>query len=192
MESAARSVEDVNRDPVLILDGLTKNWRYPGWRVSWILGPRDVIEAVSSAGSFLDGGGSRPLQRAALRLLPPDDTRAEAGAIGRAFRAKREHMVTSLQRLGVRLERPPQGTFYCWGSVADLPGELSSGMGFFRAALGRKIITVPGVFFDVNPGKRRTARVSRFRSHVRFSFGPSDASVRQGLQGLAELVRSAT
>jgi hypothetical protein len=92
----------------------------------------------------------------------------------------------------VRLERPPQGTFYCWGSVADLPGELSSGMGFFRAALGRKIITVPGVFFDVNPGKRRTARVSRFRSHVRFSFGPSDASVRQGLQGLAELVRSAT
>jgi aspartate/methionine/tyrosine aminotransferase len=192
MESAARSVEDVNRDPVLILDGLTKNWRYPGWRVSWILGPRDVIEAVSSAGSFLDGGGSRPLQRAALRLLSPDDTRAEAGAIGRAFRAKREHMVTSLQRLGVRLERPPQGTFYCWGSVADLPGELSSGMGFFRAALGRRIITVPGVFFDVNPGKRRTARVSRFRSHVRFSFGPSDASVRQGLQGLAELVRSAT
>jgi aspartate/methionine/tyrosine aminotransferase len=192
MESAARSVEDVNRDPVLILDGLTKNWRYPGWRVSWIVGPRDVIEAVSSAGSFLDGGGSRPLQRAALQLLSPDDTRAEAEAIGRAFRAKRETMVSGLQQLGVRLDRPPDGTFYCWGSVADLPGDLSTGMGFFRAALARRIITVPGVFFDVNPGKRRTARVSRFRSHVRFSFGPSDTVVRQGLQGLAEMVRSAS
>ncbi len=32
-------------------------------------GPTQVIEAVSSAGSFLDGGGSRPLQRAAIPLL---------------------------------------------------------------------------------------------------------------------------
>jgi hypothetical protein len=191
MESAARSVEDVNRDPVLILDGLTKNWRYPGWRVSWILGPRDVIEAVSSAGSFLDGGGSRPLQRAALSLLTPEGTRQEALAIGRTFRAKREHMIGRLERLGIHLDRPPEGTFYCWGSVRDLPGDLASGMGFFRAALQRRIITVPGVFFDVNPGKRRTARVSRFRSHVRFSFGPADAVVRQGLDGLEEMVRSA-
>ncbi|MEM9492983.1 MAG: pyridoxal phosphate-dependent aminotransferase, partial [Myxococcota bacterium] len=32
VSSAARYVEDVDRDPVVILDGLTKNWRYPGWR----------------------------------------------------------------------------------------------------------------------------------------------------------------
>jgi aspartate/methionine/tyrosine aminotransferase len=191
MESAARSVEDVNRDPVLILDGLTKNWRYPGWRVSWILGPKDVIEAVSSAGSFLDGGGSRPLQRAALALLSPEGTRAEALAIGRTFRAKRELMIGALERIGVRLDRPPEGTFYCWGSVAGLPGDLSTGMGFFRAGLANRIITVPGVFFDVNPGKRRTARVSRFRSHVRFSFGPTESVVRQGLLVLEKMVAAA-
>jgi aspartate/methionine/tyrosine aminotransferase len=69
VESAARYVEDVDRDPVVILDGLTKNWRYPGWRVAWTLGPRSVIEAVASAGSFLDGGGSGPLQRVAVPLL---------------------------------------------------------------------------------------------------------------------------
>ena len=34
------------------------------------------------------------------------------------------------------------------------------------------MITVPGEFFDVNPGKRRLGRASRFRDHVRFSFGP--------------------
>ncbi|MEO1086023.1 MAG: pyridoxal phosphate-dependent aminotransferase, partial [Acidobacteriota bacterium] len=47
--SAARYVEDVDRDPVVLLDGLTKNWRYPGWRVTWTLGPKKVIEAVESA-----------------------------------------------------------------------------------------------------------------------------------------------
>lgn len=30
--SSAAYVEDVNADPVLIIDGLTKNWRCPGWR----------------------------------------------------------------------------------------------------------------------------------------------------------------
>ena len=187
--SAAACIEDVDRDPVVILDGLTKNWRYPGWRVSWILGPRDVIEAVSSAGSFLDGGGSRPLQRAALRLLTPEWTRAETDALQRVFRAKRDLMVARLKQIGVRLDVPPEGTFYCFGSVAELPEPLASGMRFFRAALERKVITVPGIFFDVNPGKRRTARHSRFESHVRFSFGPPRDVMEAGLDRLEEMVR---
>src|SRR6516162_87354 len=40
VESAARYVKDVDRDPVVIFDGLTKNWRYPGWRCTWTVGPR--------------------------------------------------------------------------------------------------------------------------------------------------------
>jgi aspartate/methionine/tyrosine aminotransferase len=40
MESAARYVEDVDRDPVVLFDGLTKNWRYPGWRITWTVGPK--------------------------------------------------------------------------------------------------------------------------------------------------------
>src|SRR5262249_42741037 len=53
MVSAAAFVEDVERDPIIVVDGLTKNWRYPGWRISWTLGPKAVIEAIASAGSFL-------------------------------------------------------------------------------------------------------------------------------------------
>ena len=45
-ESAARYVEDVDRDPVVLFDGLTKNWRYPGWRVTWTVGPQSVIETA--------------------------------------------------------------------------------------------------------------------------------------------------
>ncbi|HEX5720782.1 MAG TPA: aminotransferase class I/II-fold pyridoxal phosphate-dependent enzyme, partial [Thermoanaerobaculia bacterium] len=83
--SAARYVEDVDLDPVVIVDGLTKNWRYPGWRVTWTLGPRSVIEAIESAGSFLDGGGSRPQQRAAVELMNPDLVTSESRAIREAF-----------------------------------------------------------------------------------------------------------
>lgn len=43
--SAADNIEDVDEDDVLIIDGLTKRFRLPGWRVAWILGPKEFIKA---------------------------------------------------------------------------------------------------------------------------------------------------
>jgi N-succinyldiaminopimelate aminotransferase len=192
IESAARYVEDVNRDPVVLFDGLTKNWRYPGWRVTWTIGPRKVIEAVSSAGSFLDGGASRPLQRAAIPLMTEEHVTKETLATHAVFRDKRDRMLSRLDRLGIRADRAPDGTFYVWGNLAGLPPPLNDGMGFFRAALDRKVITVPGEFFDVNPGKRRSARASRFRHYTRFSFGPEQAKLDLALGRIEELVLAAT
>jgi len=190
VESAARYVEDVNRDPVVIFDGLTKNWRYPGWRVTWTVAPAKVIEAVASAGSFLDGGGSRPLQRAAIPLLNDDVVQKETLAINAAFRDKRDRMIQRLERIGIRADRAPDGTFYVWGNLAGLPRPLNDGMGFFRAALERKVITVPGEFFDVNPGKRRSRRASRFRSYTRFSFGAPLPQLEEALTRIEQLVLS--
>ena len=190
IESAARYVEDVDRDPVVIVDGLTKNWRYPGWRVAWTIGPRKVIEAVASAGSFLDGGGSRALQRAALPMLTEDHVVAETRAIAEVFRKKRDLLLARLQDIGVRCDLLPEGTFYVWGRLDALPPPLNDGMGLFRAALEAKVITVPGAFFDVNPGKRRNAEHSRFRGYTRFSFGPSADRLELACDRLAELVRA--
>jgi N-succinyldiaminopimelate aminotransferase len=188
VESAARHVEDVDRDPVILFDGLTKNWRYPGWRVTWTVGPKSVIEAVTSAGSFLDGGGSRPLQRAAIDLLEPSLVEAETRAIERAFRPKRDRLVSRLQEIGVGIDLLPEGTFYVWGNLSKLPPPLDDGMGLFEQALERKVITVPGLFFDVNPGKRRRPRGSRFHGYTRFSFGPSMSVVERACDRLAALV----
>lgn len=188
IESAARYVEDVDRDPVVLFDGLTKNWRYPGWRVTWTVGPAKVIEAVASAGSFLDGGGSRPLQRAAISLLDEGIVQKETQAIHAAFREKRDRMIARLERVGIRPDRAPDGTFYVWGNLKSLPPPLNDGMGFFRAALEAKVITVPGEFFDVNPGKRRSRRASRFRSYTRFSFGPPSAQLDQALSRIEDMI----
>lgn len=43
--SAAENVEDVDEDDVLIIDGLTKRFRLPGWCIAWILGPKEYISA---------------------------------------------------------------------------------------------------------------------------------------------------
>jgi hypothetical protein len=189
--SAAEYVDDVDRDPVVVFDGLTKNWRYPGLRISWTLGPKKVIEAVASAGSFLDGGGSRPAQQAAIALLSDDVIDKETSAIRRAFAQKRDFLVEKLASLGVKIDLPPQGGFYVWGSVENLPPGLDDGMSFFQKALEKQVITVPGAFFDINPGHRRNARRSRFERHVRFSFGPSLSSLQTATDRIAAAIREA-
>jgi N-succinyldiaminopimelate aminotransferase len=191
IETAARYVEDVDRDPVVILDGLTKNWRYPGWRVTWTVGPKKIIESVVSAGSFLDGGGSRPLQRKAMELLAPTAAMAETRAIHNEFGKKRARLLNGLRDLGFTVDLPPEGTFYIWASAQHLPESISDGMSFFRAALERNVITVPGEFFDVDPGKRRGGRPSRFRRHLRFSFGPPMQRLELALERFKDLIANA-
>ncbi|HRO25547.1 MAG TPA: pyridoxal phosphate-dependent aminotransferase, partial [Promineifilum sp.] len=124
MVSAAAHVEDVDRDPVIIVDGLTKNWRYPGWRISWTLAPRDVIHAIASAGSFLDGGANNPFQSEVLGLLEPECVYQETAAIQAAFRAKRDYMLDRLYKMGVLVEVEPGGTFYVWANLSQLPPPL--------------------------------------------------------------------
>ncbi|MEZ5397920.1 MAG: aminotransferase class I/II-fold pyridoxal phosphate-dependent enzyme [Bryobacterales bacterium] len=189
--SAARYVEDVDRDPVVLLDGLTKNWRYPGWRLAWTVGPKWLVERLASAGSFLDGGPAHPLQRAAIPLLEREVANAEARAIQAAFGRKRDLTLDRLRAMGITVETPPQGSFYAFGSLRDLPEPLRDGMALFDAALGQQVIVVPGQFFDVNPGKRRSHIPSRLRGYVRFSFGPDIEQVRMGLDRLDTLVREA-
>jgi aspartate/methionine/tyrosine aminotransferase len=150
-----------------------------------------VIEAVASAGSFLDGGGSRPAQQAAIPLLADDVVAAETAAIHKTFSKKRTFLLGALEALGVRVDLAPQGGFYVWGSVENLPPGLDDGMKLFRAALQEKVIVVPGAFFDINPGHRRAHRKSRFERHVRFSFGPAMPTLQTAVERLDGLIKNA-
>jgi len=187
MVSAAEFVDDVDKDPIVIVDGLTKNWRYPGWRISWTLGPKAVIEAIASAGSFLDGGANHPFQNAALPLLDPENAAAETSAIQKHFGKKRALLLSRLKKLNIGADAKPSGAFYVWASLAKLPPPLDDGMNFFREGLKEKVIVVPGVFFDVNPGNRRTH--ARYKNYCRISFGPEIEKLELGLAAFERVIK---
>jgi hypothetical protein len=187
--SAAAHVEDVNRDPVVIVDGLTKNWRYPGLRLSWTLGPKSVIDKLASAASFLDGGASHPVQKAAIPLLERDLADEQARAIQAEFLKKRDLMMSRLEKMGFWIPGQPQGSFYCFASLRSLPEHLRDGMALFERLLLEKVICVPGEFFDVNPGKRRSHIPSRLKEFVRFSFGPNLNEMMLGLDRLEKVLQ---
>ena len=185
--SAAAHIRDVDTDPVLLIDGLTKNHRYPGLRLSWAVGPRAVIDAVGRAASAIDGGPSIASQRFALAALDPQRAEVELSAVRSVFARKRTMMLSALTDLGIRFLSGNDATFYLWGNVAGLPANLNDGERLFRAALGERVMLVPGEYFDVNPGKARKAP-SRLKPWVRFSFGPAEDNLASGLARLTSLV----
>lgn len=185
--SACPYVEDVNEDPVIIVDGLTKNWRYPGLRLSWTIGPEKMIQCISSAGSFLDGGAAHPVQVGALPLVNQEVADLEAKAIRDAFAIKRRYMIDKLLSWGINPDPMPVGSFYCFPNLDGLPKHMRSGMDFFSQALDKKVICVPGEFFDVNPGQRRSHIPSRLKNYVRLSYGPPLEELKRGMERIEEL-----
>lgn len=186
--SGASYVDDVEKDPILLVDGLTKSYRYPGWRVGWTVGPSHMMETMARTASSIDGGPSRIAQRAALAVLEPSRADQETRALRVEFAKKRNLMVQRLEALGIRFAARPTSTFYGWACLDKLPEPFNDSMTFFRRALEHKVMTVPGEFFDVNPGKRRRG-ASPYRQWMRFSFGPPMPNLTMGLDRLERMVR---
>ncbi|CRK33266.1 hypothetical protein BN1723_019834, partial [Verticillium longisporum] len=99
-----------DEDDVLIIDGLTKRFRLPGWRIAWILGPKEYIKAIGSCGSYLDGGANHPFQEAAIPMLEPELVKREMIHLQTHFRDKRDYVVKRLREMGFIIKYVPDST----------------------------------------------------------------------------------
>jgi aspartate/methionine/tyrosine aminotransferase len=186
--SAADTIDDVNEDDVLIIDGLTKRFRLPGWRVAWIVGPKEFVKALGSCGSYLDGGTNVPFQEAAVSMLEPHRVREEMVALQTHFKMKRDYIVGRLESMGFTLDYTPDSTFYLWLNLQALPHEINDGLNFFQACLAEKVIVVPGIFFDLNPSRRRDLFDSPCHHYVRVSYGPKMEVLKAGMDGIERIL----
>lgn len=185
--SVLEYVEDIENDPVVCFDGLTKGFRYPGWRCGWAVGPKYIIEMINRAASAVDGGPSTCAERAAIEALQPGRAEQEVEATRAEFAVKRKLLLDGLADLGIKPVRAPLGTFYLWCTVEDLPGDLSDADNFFYACLKENVMTVPGHFFDVRPFRTRPAE-EPLKHWVRFSYGPDRATIETALKRIAKVV----
>ncbi|KAJ3569955.1 hypothetical protein NP233_g4718 [Leucocoprinus birnbaumii] len=178
--SAAKYVEDVD-----------ENWRLPGWRVCWVVGPKNLVTALSQSGSFLDGGANHPMQLAAVPLLDPARVAIEKVSLQKHFKMKRDHVLARLHELHLDVEIPPTSTFYIWLNLEKLPAPLNDGLTFFEELLKEKTIVIPGIFFDINPSHRRNLFNSPCHHFVRLSFGPSLEVLDRGVDAIAAVLKKA-
>ena len=88
-------------------------------------------------------------------MLEPSRVRCEMRALQTHFRTKRDYVIGRLEEMGFKLAFKPNSTFYIWLDLSELPESINDGLNFFQACLEENVIVVPGIFFDLNPSKRR-------------------------------------
>src|SRR3954447_6510129 len=108
-------------DRCVVVNGVAKTYAMTGWRVGWMIGPKDVISAAAHLQSHATSNVSNVSQAAALAAVTGDLEAVHE--MRRAFDRRRLAMHGSLAAIPDVACPVPEGAFYCFPSVADLLGK---------------------------------------------------------------------
>ncbi|MFC0675804.1 pyridoxal phosphate-dependent aminotransferase [Brachybacterium hainanense] len=167
-------------DQTVLLNGVAKTFAMTGWRVGWMIGPRDVIAAAANLQSHLTSNVSNVSQRAALAALSgPMD---EVVAMREAFDRRRRLILEKLSAIEGFAVPTPTGAFYAFPDVTGALGReirgtrVETSAELAAAVLEHaEVAAVPGEAFGA-PG------------HLRFSYALADADLVEGVDRLAALL----
>ena len=102
-------------------NSLSKTFSITGWRLGYVVGTEEVIEACKKVHDFLTVGAASPLQEAAVTGLNfPDSYYDELLEL---YTEKREYFCNGLDKLGIKYYKP-QGTYFIMVDIQeflDLP-----------------------------------------------------------------------
>lgn len=166
-------------DTCVIVNGVAKTYAMTGWRVGWMIGPKDVMKAAINFQSHTTSNVSNVAQIAALEAVSGD--LSAVAMMREAFERRGTLMHKMLSDIPGITCMEPQGAFYCFPSVKGLldqniGGQLASNsMQLADMVLEQaKVAFVPGEAFGA-PG------------YARFSFALGDADLVEGMDRLANL-----
>jgi aspartate aminotransferase len=112
-------------DTAVVLNGVAKTYAMTGWRVGWLIGPKDVVKAATNLQSHLTSNVNNVAQRAAIAALQGDLSAVEA--MRSAFDRRRRTIVEMLNAIDGVVCPVPQGAFYAYPSVRGVLGRTIRG-----------------------------------------------------------------
>jgi aspartate/methionine/tyrosine aminotransferase len=112
-------------DTCVVLNGVAKTYAMTGWRVGWLIGPKDVVKAATNLQSHLSSNVANVSQRAALAAVSGDLSAVDEMKL--AFDRRRRTMVRMLNEIDGVVCPTPQGAFYVYPSVKGVLGRTIRG-----------------------------------------------------------------
>lgn len=107
-------------DRVITCSSLSKTYSITGWRLGYLIGPEEVIEAAKKVHDFLTVGAASPLQSAAvagLKLGPE-----YYAHLKEIYTKKRNHFLNGLDAMGLK-HTVPQGSYFVMVDISDFLAE---------------------------------------------------------------------
>jgi len=112
-------------DTCIIINGVAKTYAMTGWRVGWMIGPKDVIKAATNLQSHLTSNVANVSQRAAIAAL--NGNLDAVHKMGEAFDRRRKLIVGLLNEIPGFKCPTPTGAFYVYPSVKGVLGTTIRG-----------------------------------------------------------------
>ena len=165
----ARGAEDV----AIEFGSLSKTYNMTGWRVGWVVGAAEAIEAVGRVKTNIDSGIFNALQRAGIvALTGPQECIRDSVEV---YRRRRDAVVEALNSSGWTL-KAPLGSIYVWAPVPS--GETSVGFSQFLLEQAG-VVVAPGSGYGAHG-----------EGYVRFSLTLPDDRLDEGMERVAQAMRS--
>jgi len=170
-------------DRTIILNGVAKTYAMTGWRVGWMIGPKDVIKAATNHQSHLSSNVANISQRAALAAIVGSLDVVNEMVV--AFDRRRKLIVAALNDIPGVYCPMPKGAFYVYPSVKGVLGkEIDGNRPTTSSELAALILekvevaVVPGEAFGPS-------------GYLRLSYATSDQDIVEGIARIKELLSKA-
>jgi alanine-synthesizing transaminase len=149
---------------------MTKSFSMAGWRVGFMVGRADIVQALTKLKSYLDYGTFQPIQIAAIVAM--NEASDYPKQVNEIYWNRRDALCDGLDRIGWHIEKP-KGTMFVWAPIPEAYSEMGSLE--FSAYLVKeaKVAASPGVGFG--PGGD---------GHVRFALIENEQRIGQAVRNL--------
>jgi len=163
------------RDVAVEFFTMSKSYNMAGWRIGFMVGNRDLVNALARIKSYHDYGTFTPIQVASIIALEgPQDCVEE---VRLTYQRRRDIMVRGLHEIGWMVENP-RASMYVWAKIPEFYSGLGS-IGFTKRLLeGARIAVAPGVGFG-----------DYGDDHVRIALIENEHRLRQAVRGIREMFR---
>ncbi|WP_256838010.1 pyridoxal phosphate-dependent aminotransferase [Ornithinimicrobium faecis] len=170
-------------DTCVVLNGVAKTYAMTGWRVGWMIGPKDVVKAATNLQSHATSNVANVSQRAAIAAL--QGSLEAVDEMRTAFDRRRQTIVSMLNEIdGVECPTP-QGAFYAYPSVAGVLGRTIRGR-TPQTSVELAEIILEEVEVAVVPGEAFGPS-----GYLRLSYALGDNDLAEGVGRIQELLGEA-
>ena len=154
---------------------LSKSYNMAGWRIGFMVGNAELVNALARIKSYHDYGSFTPVQVASIAALEgPQDAVKEICA---QYQSRRDVMVKGLHEIGWMVDKP-KASMYIWAKIPRFYGEMKS-LDFAKKLLAdAKIAVSPGIGFG-----------DYGDDYVRIALIENEQRCRQALRGIREMFR---
>ena len=171
-QGRARSILEFT-DRCLVFNGFSKLFAMTGWRLGYVIVPRDLVRPMQTMLQNFFISASSIAQAAAYAALTDPAVEADVAAMVREYRERRLSMLAGLRKLGFGIAAEPTGAFYVFANAGRFSSDSNR---LARDILEKaKVGVTPGVDFGPHG-----------EGYLRFSYANSLENIGEGLRRIGE------